>query len=126
MLTEDQRRILESAMMPEGDLARGFPDLATAIGVALREIDAHRGCSDSAAAALLLLRRYESRTDVEDDVAEEWSDRIYPCPECEEEHPDDYTTCPRYPAEHDESGMMGTGTSNPDDVRELARAIAQF
>lgn len=59
-----------------------------------------------------------------DRVYDDWSDVVYFCPECDEDHPNDYTLCPRYPAEHDDSGYMGTGTEYPEAVRKLARLMA--
>lgn len=56
----------------------------------------------------------------------EWSDRIYFCPECDEADHDDYTQCPRYPTEHDESAIMGTGTSDPPDIQAKARELYEL
>jgi hypothetical protein len=62
-----------------------------------------------------------------DAIADRWGDVIYFCCECDEENREreDYTRCPRFPREHDETGYMGTGTDYPPDIRDLARKIAR-
>lgn len=66
--------------------------------------------------------------DGREEIANDWQDSIYFCPECDEAERDAgaYRGCSRYPKEHDGSGYMGTGKDYPASVRRLAKKISRI